>query len=77
VRGLNGFAEPATWMAMASRRLSWNERRGYLFPYDSWANRIAVHRFVRDIPLEEDHPSRRELLRIAEASRAYPPIASS
>lgn len=67
VRGLNGFAEPATWMAMASRRLSWNERRGYLFPYDSWASRIAVHRFVRDIPLEEDHPSRRELLRIAEA----------
>ena len=47
VRGLNGFAEPATWMAMASRRLSWDERRAYLFPYNSWANRIAVHRFVR------------------------------
>ena len=61
VRGLNGFAEPATWMAMASRRLSWDERRGYLHPYDSWANRIGVHRFVRDIPLERDHPSRRIL----------------
>ena len=58
VRGLNGFAEPATWMAMASRRLSWDERRGYLHPYDSWANRIGVHRFVRDIPVEPDHPSR-------------------
>jgi len=61
VRGLNGFAEAATWMAMASRRLTWDERRGYLHPYDSWANRIGVHRFVRDIPLEPDHPSRRTL----------------
>ena len=26
VRGLNGFAESATWMAMASRRLTWGER---------------------------------------------------
>jgi pimeloyl-ACP methyl ester carboxylesterase len=61
VRGLNGFAEPATWMAMASRRLTWDERRGYLHPYGSWANRIGVHRFVRDIPMEPDHPSRAAL----------------
>jgi cis-3-alkyl-4-acyloxetan-2-one decarboxylase len=61
VRGLNGFAEPATWMAMASRRLTWEERRGYLYPYDSWANRIGVHRFVRDIPMESGHPSRAAL----------------
>jgi cis-3-alkyl-4-acyloxetan-2-one decarboxylase len=66
VRGLNGFAEPATWMAMKSRRLAWAERKGYLFPYDSWANRIAVHRFVRDIPLERHHPSRQALEHVAE-----------
>jgi cis-3-alkyl-4-acyloxetan-2-one decarboxylase len=65
VRGLNGFAEPATWMAMASRRLTWGERKGYLHPYDSWANRIGVHRFVRDIPLEPGHPSRPTLEAIA------------
>jgi cis-3-alkyl-4-acyloxetan-2-one decarboxylase len=65
VRGLNGFAEPATWMAMASRRLAWDERRGYLYPYDSWANRIGVHRFVRDIPLEPSHPSRAALEEVA------------
>jgi haloalkane dehalogenase len=67
VRGLNGFAEPATWMAMASRRLTWDERRGYLFPYGSWASRIGVHRFVRDIPLESGHPSRRILEEIEAA----------
>jgi pimeloyl-ACP methyl ester carboxylesterase len=65
VRGLNGFAEPATWMAMANRRLSWEERKGYLYPYDSWANRVAIHRFVQDIPLEPDHPSRRTLEEIS------------
>jgi pimeloyl-ACP methyl ester carboxylesterase len=64
VRGLNGFAEPATWMAMARRRLTWDERRGYLHPYGCWADRIGVHRFVRDIPMEPDHPSRAELERI-------------
>jgi haloalkane dehalogenase len=73
VRGLNGFAEPATWMAMASRRLTWEERKGYLHPYDSWANRISVHRFVRDIPMEADHPSRATLEEIA---RALPRLSS-
>jgi haloalkane dehalogenase len=49
VRGLNGCAWPATWMAVTNP-LPDAVKRGYLFPYDSWANRIAVHRFVRDIP---------------------------
>jgi pimeloyl-ACP methyl ester carboxylesterase len=65
VRALNGFAEPATWMAMASRRLTWEERRGYLYPYGSWAERIGVHRFIQDIPMETDHPSRGALEEIA------------
>jgi haloalkane dehalogenase len=56
VRGLNGFAAPATWMAV-QRPLRPEVKRGYLFPYDSWAHRVAVHRFVRDIPLRADHPS--------------------
>ena len=65
VRGLNGFAGPATWMAMHARRLSFEEERAYLFPYDSWRNRIAVHQFVRDIPMEPTHPSRAMLEEIA------------
>jgi cis-3-alkyl-4-acyloxetan-2-one decarboxylase len=61
VRALNGFAWPATWMAMHRRKLSDDEKRGFLFPYSSWGNRVAVHRFVADIPLERDHPSRATL----------------
>lgn len=72
VRGLNGFAEPATWMAMASRRLAWDERRGYLFPYGSWADRVGVHQFVRDIPLEPAHRSRPVL---EEVARGLPRLA--
>jgi cis-3-alkyl-4-acyloxetan-2-one decarboxylase len=73
VRGLNGFAEPATWMAMASRRLTWEERKGYLHPYGGWADRIGVHRFVRDIPLEPSHPSRPAL---EEVARGLPGLAA-
>lgn len=56
VRGLNGFARAAQWMAV-STTLPENVRRGYLAPYDSWENRIATHEFVRDIPLDSNHRS--------------------
>lgn len=57
VRGLNGFAGPAVWMAMARRSLNALEKRAYLLPYDSWANRVAVDAFVKDIPMNDGHPS--------------------
>jgi haloalkane dehalogenase len=56
VRGFNGFAGPATWMAV-TKPLPAAVKRGFLFPYDSWANRIATHRFVRDIPTGRGEPS--------------------
>lgn len=64
VRGLNGFAWPATWMAMHQRALSAVEKRAYLFPYNSWANRVAVSAFVQDIPMNETHPSWKTLLEV-------------
>jgi haloalkane dehalogenase len=56
VRGLNGFARAATFMATA-KGLPADVKAGYLAPYDSWANRVAVQRFVEDIPMRPDHPS--------------------
>jgi len=32
-------------------------KKGYLFPYDSYQNRIATARFVQDIPMKKSHPS--------------------
>ncbi len=57
VRGLNGFAGPAAWMGMSRRALTKDESNAYLWPYDSWAHRVAVSGFVQDIPMNAAHPS--------------------
>jgi len=49
IRGVNGFAGPATRMAV-SRPLTKEVKDGYLLPYNNWNNRIATLRFVQDIP---------------------------
>lgn len=63
VRGLNGFARAALTQA-TTRGLKRDVARGYIWPYGSWANRIAIHRFVQDIPLAASHPSHARLLEI-------------
>ena len=32
-------------------------KAGYLAPYNNSKNRIAIHRFVQEIPVESDHPN--------------------
>ena len=60
VRALNGFALAAFKFATKQpRRFSKQVRTGYIAPYDNWQNRIAIHRFVCDIPLEANHPTRK------------------
>jgi haloalkane dehalogenase len=56
VRGLNGFAGAAVFMA-TENGLSAVAREGLLAPYGSWHDRVAIQRFVEDIPMEESHPS--------------------
>ena len=56
VRGLNGFARAATFMA-TEKGLAPEVAAGLVAPYDSWANRIATLRFVEDIPMDATHPS--------------------
>jgi cis-3-alkyl-4-acyloxetan-2-one decarboxylase len=51
VRGLNLFVRGTTWIGCKTRRMPKEVRHAYAAPYDSWANRIAIHRFVQDIPL--------------------------
>ncbi|MFH2202817.1 MAG: alpha/beta fold hydrolase [Elusimicrobiota bacterium] len=53
VRGCNMFCLAAARLCAVRRPLSAAARAGYLAPYDSWANRVAVLRFVQDIPLTE------------------------
>ena len=56
VQGLNGFARPALHMAV-TKKLSKDIADSYLLPYNSWKNRVALYRFVKDIPLDEKHTS--------------------
>ena len=56
VRGLNGFARAALTMAV-NRALPSAVAQSFIAPYDSWANRIAILRFVQDIPMHAHHPS--------------------
>ncbi|THB75424.1 MAG: alpha/beta fold hydrolase [Desulfobulbaceae bacterium] len=56
VRGFNGFAYPATFMAV-SEKMDQRVAEAYLKPYSSWADRVAIYKFVRDIPLNESHQS--------------------
>jgi haloalkane dehalogenase len=50
VRGLNAFCRGALRYCV-QKPLPSEVSNGYLAPYDSWRNRIAVLRFVQDIPL--------------------------
>ncbi len=56
VQGLNLFAYAALYMASV-RNLPQAVRMGLIAPYNSWANRIAVFNFVRDIPMKSRDPS--------------------
>jgi len=51
VRGFNGFVKGTAWIGTTRNKMSNDIKKAYLWPYDSWANRRSVHRFVQDIPL--------------------------
>jgi cis-3-alkyl-4-acyloxetan-2-one decarboxylase len=65
VRKLNAFAGPATFMA-SSKKLSDIAKKGLLYPYGSSKNRIAISRFVQDIPMNKSHKSYPTLKNIEE-----------
>jgi len=51
VRGLNLFCRGAV-RHCTTKPLPADVAAGYLLPYGSWRDRLAVHRFVQDIPLK-------------------------
>jgi haloalkane dehalogenase len=65
VRGLNGFARAALRMA-TEKGLEPAVKDGLLAPYGSWSERVAIQRFVEDIPMRPDHPSWATLVAIEE-----------
>ncbi len=67
LRRLNLFARAALRMAVAKPQNMTREiRAGLLAPYDSWQHRIAIDRFVHDIPASPRHPTWQTLQQIEE-----------
>ena len=62
IRKLNLFVEGTLRIGTRSRKLSRTERSDYRSPYSDWQRRLAVHRFVQDIPLQPSDPSWTTLL---------------
>jgi pimeloyl-ACP methyl ester carboxylesterase len=56
IRGLNAFSRGATLMAV-TKPMQAAIKHGFCAPYDSWGNRVAVLRFIQDIPMDAGHPS--------------------
>lgn len=65
VRFFNGFARPAITMAVVNK-MPRDIAMGYLGPYDSWKNRVAIYNFVKDIPLKPTHKSYQKLVEIED-----------
>ncbi len=78
LRAVNAFAVGATYTCSTRPgRMTRDVRRAYLAPYDSWSHRIAVHRFVEDIPLrpgDRSWPLVEEVSRKLTALRGVPTL---
>jgi haloalkane dehalogenase len=70
VRGLNAFCRGTAWIGCTRRRLPRDLRNAYCAPYDSWDHRIAVLRFVQDIPLRPGDRSFDLITRIQDGLNA-------
>lgn len=59
VLGINAFLRIGMFRALVDRsRYKGGVAEGYRAPYNSWENRRAMLKFIRDIPLEDGHPTR-------------------
>ncbi len=67
LRGANLFLRGlVTKCVVDPANISPAARRGYLWPYGNWADRVAVHRFVQDVPVGPRHPSFPHLVELEE-----------
>jgi len=62
LRGFNAFVLGALFMGTSQpKHFTPAVRAGYIAPYRNWHDRVAVLRFVRDIPMSAKHPTRQTI----------------
>jgi haloalkane dehalogenase len=57
IQGFNAFCRGAVIKCVTRKPMSKEVKHAYLAPYNSWHNRLAVRRFVEDIPLSINQAS--------------------
>lgn len=57
VQGFNAFCLGATMQCITRKKMTSKIRDAYIAPYNNWANRLAILRFIEDIPLDHNHVS--------------------
>ncbi|MEO2024296.1 MAG: alpha/beta fold hydrolase [Fuerstiella sp.] len=70
MRALNLFSLAALRMA-SEQPLSPAAKMGFIAPYNSWANRVAVKEFVHDIPLQQSHRSYATLKAVEDGLKQF------
>ena len=56
-QGLNAFCRGAVRRCVTRKPMPREVRHAYFAPYDSWRHRLAVQKFVEDIPLSAGDPA--------------------
>ncbi len=54
IQGFNLFCLGAVKNCVTKKKMAKEVRSAFLVPYNNWHNRLAVRKFVEDIPLEEN-----------------------
>ncbi|MFO1063719.1 MAG: alpha/beta fold hydrolase [Pirellulales bacterium] len=71
MRSLNLFARAALHMTINRlKKLSPSVAAGLIAPYDNWEHRVAIARFVQDIPTRPDQPTWQRLTQIEQGLSA-------
>ena len=70
VRGGNAFVRGATRMTSVEP-LSEAVIEGYTLPYGNWHDRVAVHAFVRDVPMRKSHRSWNTLKSVEDSLQGW------
>ena len=72
IQGLNCMLRAGLGPGMVHReRITAGVRAGYLAPYDSWAHRKAILRFIQEIPVKKNHDNRRLLTELERQVRQF------
>ncbi|NNJ26138.1 alpha/beta fold hydrolase [Alienimonas chondri] len=67
VRGPNLFVRGLMRQGVANpSKITSAIRSGYVWPYPNWNDRVALHRFVQDVPTTPKHPSWPHLVEVEE-----------